>query len=152
MENIFAFFVSIIFSLCVPAANNSFEKIFNNTIDDFFHTRIEAAQSQVERREYQDAYLDVWKSLFEDIFRMTDLNDDYKKSAEQRIFAFQAAQISELQTQFGDDFIFGSGTRSMLNQLSGEVYRDFAIRIIEYFWQHGRYIYLNADYLYERFN
>jgi len=40
----------------------------------------------------------------------------------------------------------GNGTRSWLNQLEGEIYRDAGMRLIENIHIRGSYVFLDIDY------
>jgi len=139
-------------------------ELCNNPIDAYFLPRIEyAADSEVQRRVWQDTYLGVWRAEFNNIVEWVeemyvhqehkDVLYDYINSVEQLIDVTIDLIFAELFEQYelpptaGIYNASGNGTRSWHNQLIGEIYRDAGMRIIENFLQRPEgYVFLDIDY------
>jgi len=141
---------------------NTFHAPYSNPIDDYFLPRIEYPRAEVGRRAYQDTYRGVWKSEFENIVKWTaarytyqqdlDALSDYVRGVEQLIENARALMIAELRAEFdippgAPEFApWGNGTRSWLNQVEGEIYRDAGMRLIESMSCGYNYTFLDVDY------
>jgi len=151
----------------VPTTTKS-ESEYSNPIDEYFLPRIASASSEAACREYQDTYRGVWRSEFRNIVKWaaskyTYQQDivalgDYVGSVEQLIANAQTLVIAELWVSEPDtppdareSDPLGTGTRSWLNQLEGEIYRDAGMRLIRNLSLHDDYIFLDVDYSNEHY-
>lgn len=138
--------------------------IYSNPIDEYFIPRInDKTKCEVEKREYQDTYRGVWKAEFEN-----NMNWMYSKCAyqvdkdnlatyEQSIRQLFDSTRAVVVTGWSDTYkiptnerypgtIWGTGTRSALNQIEAEIYRDAGLRLID-----DTYIFLKKDYSKEHY-
>lgn len=154
--------VEVSTSIISPSVNPNDEynnqNTYNNPIDEYFIPRInDSSLCEAEKREYQDSYRGVWKAEFENIMLWMNNkcvyqedNDNltaYKSSVEQLI----DSTYSVVVTDWLDDYqlsptspernSWGNGTRSGLNQIQAEIYRDAGMRLID-----DSYSFLNKDY------
>ena len=150
-----------------PTTSTQPESAYSNPIDEYFLPLIETASPEITRREYQDTYRGVWKSEFENIIQWSaakytyqhdiDALSDFMRSAEQLIAKAQALAIAELRAEFDispgapESAPWGTGTRSWLNQLEGEIYRDAGMLLIRSISYCDDYIFLDIDYSKEHY-
>ena len=126
---------------------------YSNPIDAYFLPRIENASCEAERRQMQDTYRGVWKTEFENI--MVWMQDKcvyqedkdtlllYEESVESLIETTRTILVTNYEFPPGSDErnSWGNSTRSALNQKTGEIYRDAAMRLIN-----DTYIFMERDY------
>lgn len=133
------------------------EEEYSNPIDAYFLPRIEHASCEAERRQMQDTYRGVWKTEFENIMAwMQDkcvYQEDrdnllrYEESVESLIEATYTVLVTdwlgdyELPPDSDERNSWGNGTRSGLNQIRAEIYRDAGMRLIG-----DTYIFMERDY------
>lgn len=146
--------------------------VYNNPIDEYYRPRIYSWEaSQVERREAQDAYRKVWKQEFKNLIEWLKEKCVYEEDKEniialERNVAEQVKigrEVCEIEMLNGYEVPFagngeggetraslpGNGTRSALNEIEGEIYRDASMRIIWHnaSWEEdSAYEFRNIDY------
>lgn len=139
----------------------------NNPIDAYFLPVIGAASSETERREHQDTYRGVWKAEFESIIRWigekcttkqdTEMLNAYVASVEQHVAATRFLVLSDVRVNTGlvsntpDADVYGNDTRSWINQLEGEIYRDAGMRLVGNVLFSDRYTFTIIDYTLEHY-
>lgn len=155
--------IFIMMSGCSDVSNNPTQsgeeqkKSYSNPIDEYFLPHIDDDVSEVERREYQDTYKGVWQSEFDNIMRWMyekckyqedkDMLVAYEESVHRLIEATYDVVITDwldnydLHPDSPDRNSWGNGTRSGLNQLQAEIYRDAGMRLID-----DEYSFLDVDY------
>ena len=137
--------------------DQSTDTLYNNPIDAYFLAKIPT--SGIEYRELQDTYKGVWKAEFENVIVWMASKCQYQEdidkltlyvvSVEEMITSARAVMLSEWLDVYDippdgpDRNSWGNGTRSGLNQVSGEIYRNAAILLIEH---GGDYEYRDIDY------
>lgn len=127
--------------------------VYNNPIDEYYIPIIYSWEtSQVEIRAAQDAYRKVWKQEFKNLMKWLKKKCIYEEDRENIIaleknVAKQARvqrKVCEVELLNGYKVPFagsgdggetrlslpGNGTRSGLNQMEGEIYRDASMRIL----------------------
>ena len=122
--------------------------VSGNPIDAYFIPRINSSSAEVERRELQDTYRGVWEAEYENVIvwitSKCQYQDDidklmkYVASVDEMIAAARNVMLSEwldvydMHPDDPDRNSWGNGTRSGLNQVTGEIYRNAAILLIEH--------------------
>lgn len=135
---------------------------YSNPIDAYFLPHIENAWSEAERRELQDTYRGVWKTEFENV--MVWMQDKcvyqedkdnlllYTKSVESLIETTRTILVTDSLGDYkrppGSDSrnSWGNGTRSGLNQIEAEIYRDASMKLID-----DTYTFEKRDYSLEHY-
>lgn len=131
------------------------QKNYDNPIDAYFLPKINSKDtSQAEIRAAQDTYRAVWASEFKNLMKWMRkkcvYQEDKKKirAMEKRVkrnvelskdvIATELLNIYEINPDSNKNkdsdarsWHWGNGTRSRLNQIQGEMYRDASMRIIE---------------------
>ncbi|MDR1616772.1 MAG: hypothetical protein LBR98_07155 [Syntrophomonadaceae bacterium] len=144
--------------------DQSTDNTYNNPIDAFFIPRIESSPAEAERRDLQDTYRSVWKSEYKNVIvwltskcqYQADIDKlaQYTVGVEELITSARAVMLSEWLNVYDkppdspDRNSWGNGTRSGLNQIAGEIYRNSAILLIEHC---EGYEYRDIDYSQERY-
>lgn len=126
---------------------------YNNPIDRCFMPIIYSEEnSEVKIREAQDKYKELWMQEFENLMKVLHnkcIYDEDKKNIEilkKSIRNEIEAEMKVITTELLDAYkvnpdpkeendisrmsLWGNGTRSRLNQIEGEIYRDASMRII----------------------
>lgn len=127
--------------------------VYNNPIDEYYRLKIYSWEaSQAERRAAQDAYRKVWKQEFKNLIKWLKEKCVYEEDKE-NIIALEknvaeqvkiGREVCEIEMLNGYEVPFagsgeggetraslsGNGTRSALNEIEGEIYRDASMRII----------------------
>jgi len=146
----------------LPATATTQESAYSNPIDEYFFSCMRDAGCEAELRWYQDTYRGVWKSEFYNIVQWAaemytyqqdlDVLNNYISNVEQQITNMMELVLAALRAEHdlppdasSADYT-GNGTRSWLNQLTGEIYRDAGMRLIENIHYHGSYVFLDVDY------
>ena len=143
-------FVCLLFSCSQSGANKnnqSADSLYNNPIDAYFIPRIATSSSEAERRYLQDTYRGVWKAEYEnvlvwltskcqyqeDIDKLTKYTDsvDEMIAVAKDIMINEWLDVYEIPPESPDRYSWGNGTRSALNQITGEIYRNAAMLLIE---------------------
>lgn len=135
---------------------------YSNPIDEYFIPRINNALSQAGRREYQDTYRVVWKSEFENIMRCMYKKCKFQKDRDNLILYENSVKqlIDSTYNVVVTDWLesyklppesstrnsWGNGTRSGLNQIQAEIYRDAGMRLVG-----EKYTFLDKDYSKEHY-
>ncbi|MCH5265480.1 MAG: hypothetical protein J1F02_06245 [Lachnospiraceae bacterium] len=146
--------------------------VYSNPIDEYFWPEIYSWEaSQVEIRAAQDAYKKVWKAEFKSVMKWLKkkcIYDEDKKNI-QALEKSVARQIKTerkvCETEMTDAYgtkpdpakaadgvsrisLWGNGTRSGLNKIEGEIYRDAAMKIIHLYGGVGdeTYEFRKVDY------
>lgn len=126
---------------------------YSNPIDAWFLPRIENASCEAECRQLQDTYRGVWKTEFENV--MVWLQDKciyqedkdnlllFEESVESLIETTYTIWVTDYDLPPGSDGrkSWGAGTRGVLSQKEGEIYRDVSMNVID-----GTYIFMERDY------
>lgn len=144
--------------------------VYNNPIDEYYLPKIYSWEvSEAEIRELQDAYKKAWKEEFENLMKYLRQKCIYKedkkniklleKSVLDNIEKSQNVIVTELLDVYQvnpepsetEDTIsrysyWGNGTRSRLEQIEGEIYRDACMRIINLYGEERKYEFSNADF------
>jgi hypothetical protein len=125
--------------------------------------------SEVEIRAAQDSYKELWRKEFENLMKVLRNKCTYSKDEKnidrlkKRIQSEIESEIEVVTTELlgaykinpnpkeGDDIsrmsLWGNGTRSRLNQIEGEIYRDASMRIINVYGFSGEeYEFRKSDY------
>jgi hypothetical protein len=169
-QGVFIYFVILvfIFSGCtnnsrVTQQNDStFTHAYCNPIDKYFIPRINNASPEAKRREYQDTYRGVWESEFENIMKWMDKKCVYQKDKD-KLIAYENSVMQLIDSTYAvivtdwlDDYnlppdsadrdSWGNGTRSGLNQIQAEIYRNSGMRLID-----KSYTFLDKDYSKEHY-
>jgi len=135
------------------------QTVYSNPIDAYYLPLIENAGTQIEYRDYQDNYEGAWKSEYENILTWMKGKCVYQADID-NLNAYDAAVVALIDathtvavTDWLDDYetppdspergLWGNGTRSGLNQVQGEIYRDAGMRLIG---RHNDYIFMERDY------
>jgi hypothetical protein len=131
----------------------------DNPIDAYFIARIESAFPEIERRELQDTYRGVWQAEYENVLAWLAQKCEYQDDKDK--LALYAANVEEMIAAARDVMLidwldtyqvppndpdrnsWGMGTRSGLNQVTGEIYRNAAMLLIE---NCAGYKFRNIDY------
>ena len=146
----------------LPATAKTQESAYSNPIDEYFFSCMRNAGCEAELRWHQDTYRGVWKSEFYNIVQWVaemyiyqqdlDVLNDYVSNVEQQITNTMELVLAALRAErdlppdaSSADYT-GNGTRSWLNQVTGEIYRDAGMRLIENIHYHGSYVFLDIDY------
>lgn len=136
---------------------------YNNPIDEYFIPRInDATLCEAEMREYQDTYRGVWKAEFDNIMLWMNkkcvYQEDkdkltvYKNSVEHLIDSTYTVVVTDwlddykLPPKSSERNSWGNGTRSALNQIQAEIYRDAGMRLVD-----KDYSFLKKDYSKEHY-
>ena len=130
------------------------DSIYDNPIDKYFLPRIFSwSRSQAEIRTAQDGYKKVWKDEFDNLIKWLQKKcayeedkknvRDMKKSVEKNVEASMKVVQLELIDAYDvnpdpskvEDHVsrisyWGNGTRSRLNQIEGQMYRDACMKIV----------------------
>ena len=138
---------------------------YSNPIDAYFLPRIESASSQVEYRELQDTYRGVWKTEFENVMVWMQDKCVYQEDKDNLLLFEESVEslIDTTQTVLLTDWLddyelppdsdnrnqWGNGTRSGLNQIRAEIYRDASMKLIEH--SYDTYIFMERDYSLEHY-
>ncbi len=141
------------------------EEEYSNPIDAYFLPRIESASSQVEYRELQDTYRGVWKTEFENVMVWMQDKCVYQEDKDNLLLFEESVEslIDTTQTVLLTDWLddyelppdsdnrnqWGNGTRSGLNQIRAEIYRDASMKLIEN--SYDTYIFMERDYSLEHY-
>ena len=130
---------------------------FAYSIDNHFVPRINNATSEVEKREYQEAYYDAWKQEFENVIQWTDAKflyesdkyvlsgyvSDVEKLIESTericLLNFTSAYIYEPDSL--DRYSQGNGTRCGILELQAGIYRNACLPLIT-----EEYEFLSCDF------
>lgn len=144
--------------------------VYNNPIDEYFLPRIYSwDKSQAEIRGFQDAYKKVWKAEFKSVTKWLRKKCIYEtdkknielmeKSVSDYIERSKEVVLTELLDAYKvnpdagkeKDAVsrmssWGNGTRSRLNQIEGEIYRDASMRIINLYGGETGYEFRKIDY------
>lgn len=139
-----------------------YDKEYSNPIDAYFLPHIKNSWSEAERRELQYTYRGVWKTEFENI--MVWMQDKcvyqedkdnlllFTKSVESLIETTRTILVTDSLDDYkrppGSDSrnFWGTGTRSGLNQIEAEIYRDAGMKLID-----DTYIFVERDYSLEHY-
>lgn len=146
---------------------------YDNPIDAYFQPRMVSDYNVAEstRRGYQDTYRGVWKAEYKNLIQWLKKKCIYKedkteiekmeKALQDQIEHMREVLATELlnnykinpdSTKVKDGFSrtsnWGNGTRSRLNQIEGEMYRDAAMQIIRLA---GDYSFRELDYSKENY-
>lgn len=149
------------------------ESSYDNPIDAYFQPKMVSDYNVAEatRRGYQDTYRGVWRAEYKHllkwlkkkcVFREDRENiEKMDKALQSQITSMREVLATELlenykinpdSTKSGGGMSrmssWGNGTRSRLNQIEGEMYRDTAMKIIEL---HGDYKFRKLDYAKESY-
>lgn len=141
---------------------------YDNPIDTYFQPRMVSDYKVAEstRRSYQDTYRGVWEAEYRHLIQWLKKKCIYeedkrnietmKKSLQSQIKSMREVLATELlnnykinpdstkvKSGFSRSSSWGNGTRSRLNQMEGEMYRDAAMKIIQ---MHGNYKFRELDY------
>ena len=141
------------------SANDSdITNAYSNPIDAYFIPLLNNYSCEVELRDYQDAYVVVWRDEYKNVMKWMyskcvyqedkDNLSAYENSVSQLIESTETVSL----TNWSDIYktppkkrfpgvIWGNGTRSALNQLEAEIYRDASMRFID-----KKYNFLKRDY------
>ena len=138
---------------------------YSNPIDAYFLPRIENASCEVERREMQDTYRGVWKTEFENVMVWMQDKCVYQEDKDNLLLFEESVEslIDTTQTVLLTDWLddyelppdsdnrsrWGNGTRSGLNQIRAEIYRDASMKLIEH--SYDTYIFMEQDYSLEHY-
>lgn len=145
---------------------DSYEKLiveeYSNPIDAYFLPLIEDAGSGVERTQLQDNYRGVWRTEFENVMLWMLDKCVYQEDKDNLLLFRESVEslVSTthrvLLTEWLDDYkhpldsdyrnLWGTGTRSGLNQIMAEIYRDASLKLIN-----DTYIYIERDYSLEHY-
>lgn len=130
------------------------EKLYNNPIDEYYLPKIYSWDaSQAEIRSAQDTYRAVWSSEFKHLMKWLRKKCVYQedkknikemeKSVEENInsslevITIELLDVYEVNPDSSKNkdnearsWYWGNGTRSRLNQIAGEMYRDASMKII----------------------
>ncbi len=142
--------------------------LYDNPIDEYFLPKINAVDaSQAEIRAYQDDYKYVWKEEFENLTKWLRkkciFEEDKKKIQEMKKSVSEYVEQSKevILTELLDTYkvnpnpergeesrnsYWGNGTRSRLNQIEGEIYRDASMRIINLYGAGEKYEFRKVEY------
>lgn len=138
---------------------------YSNPIDEYFIPCINNVSTEAERRFYQDTYRGVWKSEFENILKILEEEciyqedkDDlvaYRNSIEKSIESTQNIVVTHWLDNYNmppDNHrnLWGNGTRSGLNQIKGEIYRDASMLLIKKMYNLN-YKFIDRDYSKEHY-
>lgn len=127
--------------------------VYNNPIDEYYRPIIDSDEAQVTIRWAQDAYKQVWEEEFANLMQWLESKCVYeedkqniralKENVEKQVEIQREVCETELldtyrinpdpeKAEDGDsrNTYWGTGTRSRLNQMIGEIYRDASMRII----------------------
>ena len=131
---------------------------YSNPIDAYFIPHFNNYSCEVELRYYQDAYLVVWQDEYKNVMKWMyskcvyqedkDNLSAYEDSVSQLIDSTETVSLinwSDIykmppKKRYPSDS-WGNGTRSALNQLEAEIYRDASMRFID-----KKYTFLKRDY------
>lgn len=143
---------------------------YNNPIDEYFLPKIQSRdKSEAEIRGLQDDYKHVWKEEFENLTKWLRKKCIYKEDKEnissmeksvleyidrsKAVIATELADTYEVNPnpEKGKDMVsrnsyWGNGTRSALNQIEGEIYRDTCMRILSLYGAETEYKFRQVDY------
>lgn len=159
----------IIFTFCLTCgfANHKNSKItvsqeYSNPIDAYYLPLIKNAGCEAERRELQDDYRGVWKTEFENVMAWMQnkcvYQEDkdnlllYQKSVDSLLDAANPVLITaslddyNLPPDSAERNIWGTGTRSGINEKRGELYRAASMNLID-----STYVFLDRDYSLEHY-
>ena len=141
------------------------EEEYSNPIDAYFLPRIKSASSQVEYRELQDTYRGVWKTEFENVMVWMQDKCVYQEDKDNLLLFEESVEslIDTTQTVLLTDWLddyelppdsanrnsWGNGTRSALNQIRAEIYRDASMKLIDH--SYDTYIFMERDYSLEHY-
>lgn len=149
------------------------ENSYDNPIDAYFQPKMVSDYNVAEatRRGYQDTYRGVWKAEYKHLLKWLKkkcVYEEDRKNIETMDKALKS-QIESMREVLATELLgnykinpdstkleggmsrmssWGNGTRSRLNQIEGEMYRDTAMRIIE---MHGDYKFRKLDYAKESY-
>ncbi|MCI8363609.1 MAG: hypothetical protein HFG34_01465 [Eubacterium sp.] len=153
-----------------PQESDRQKTLYNNPIDEYFLPKIQSrGKCEAEIRGYQDNYKHVWKEEFENLTKWLRKKCIYEedkeniiaieKSVSEYIERSKAVISTELLDTYevnpnpkkGKDMVprnsyWGTGTRSRLNQIEGEIYRDTCMRIICLYGAETEYKFRKVDY------
>lgn len=163
--------VSLLVAGCAergPKTEEDGKTRYDNPIDEYFLPKINHADaSQAEIRAYQDDYKNVWKDEFENLTKWLGkkciYEEDRKKIQEMKKSVLEYAEKSKevILTELLDTYKVnpdpgkgeetrnsyqGNGTRSRLNQIEGEIYRDASMRMIRLYGEGAQYEFRKIDY------
>ena len=128
---------------------------YSNPIDEYFLPKFESAFPEVARRELQDTYRGVWEAEFENVIAWLkskcyyqedmDKMTQYAINVKNMVAAARVAVTMDWLDMYGISpdapsknthpygfFEYGNGTRSGLNQIAGEIYRNAAMLLIDH--------------------
>lgn len=148
------------------------KNLYDNPIDEYFLPKINAADSsQAEIRAYQDDYKYAWKKEFRNLTKWLSekctYKEDKKNIQEMKKSVLEYVEKSKkvISTELLDTYkvnpnpeqgeesrnsYWGNGTRSRLNQIEGEIYRDASMRIINLYGMGEKYEFRKIDYSVQR--
>lgn len=145
--------------------------VYNNPIDRSILPIIYSEEcSEAEIREAQDTYKELWIQEFNQLMKTMRKKCIYPKDKkdidifEKKIESEVEAEIKVITTELVDSYkvnpdpkendaisrmsLWGNGTRSRLNQVEGQIYRDACMRIINIYDQISgeKYEFRKSDY------
>ncbi|MCL2461746.1 MAG: hypothetical protein FWF44_03710 [Defluviitaleaceae bacterium] len=139
-------------------ANNNISQ-YANPIDDYFMPRLANASPEIAYRELQDNYETAWETEFDNVINWMsnkcqyqedkDKIEEYVSDVNKSINAVSDIVVTDwlgdylLPPDSPERNVWGTGTRSGLNQLKAEIYRDASMRLIE---NCPGYSFRNIDY------
>ena len=122
--------------------------LMNNPTDNYFKDKFQNhIQAEMDRRDYQELYLKVWKQEYntimnimkgkckseEDITRYKNFTKEVTSSYE----ILQPLLLAEMLDNYTypespEKYSYGNGTQSMLNMYQGMIYRNACMLFIPY--------------------
>lgn len=157
----------------LPQTAEPAESSYDNPIDAYFQPKMVSDFNVAEatRRGYQDTYRGVWKAEYKHLLKWLKKKCVYEEDRQQiekmdKALKSQIESMREvLKTELLEDYKInpdstksnggmtrmsspGTGTRSRLNQIEGEMYRDVAMKIINL---QGGYKFRDLDYAKESY-
>lgn len=153
-----------------PQEPDSGQTSYNNPIDEYFLPRIQSRDKcEAEIRGLQDNYKHAWKEEFENLTKWLCKKCIYEEDKEnissmeksvseyiertKNVIATELTDTYEVNPNLekGKDMMsrnsyWGNETRSALNQIEGEIYRDTCMRIISLHGAETEYKFRKVDY------
>lgn len=141
------------------------EEVYDNPIDSYFLPELNNDNnSMATLRTYQDTYRIAWESEFENIIKCLNKKCIYSEDKKSLLVLKKRVQknveqnLKFLKVELLDSYNInprkpinsvsrisaeGNGTRSRLNQIAGEMYRDECMRILSVFRE---YTFMKRNY------